>query len=153
MSAPGPAGSAVVKAGLIGLMVVGSFALWIGNPMLWLWITSRLQSTQARMGPYALMLLGITATAIAIAKGLTRLNRLYGRVTGSEPTVRIALPWRRSLRDARHGGSEDEDARVPVTVLDVVMVLTVMTAVLALVVWFLVVKPAPPLPGGPGPAK
>ena len=135
-------------------MVVGSFAVWIGNPMLWLWITARLQSgTQASMGPYALMILGITLTAVAIGKGLTRINRLYAEVTGTAPTVRVIVPWRRSLRDARHGPADDDDARVPVALLDVVMVVTVLIAVAALVAWFIIVQPAPPLPGGPGGAK
>jgi hypothetical protein len=156
MSAHGQArngGSLAARAGLIALMLIGSLALWLGDPVLWLWITSRLQSTQASMGPYALMLLGITLTAVAIGKGLSRLNRLYAKVTGTAPTVKIVVPWRRSMRDARHGGSSDEDARVPVGLLEVVMVVAVLIAVCALALWFLVVHPAPPLPGGPGGAK
>jgi hypothetical protein len=142
------------RAALIALMVVGSVGIWIGNPMLWLWITARLQSTQATMGPYALMLLGITLTAVVMGKGLSWLNRLYGRVTGTDSTVRVIVPWRQSLRDARHGSSpRDEDGRVPVNLLDVVMVVSVAIAVIALVLWFAIVQPAPPLPGGPGGAK
>jgi prolipoprotein diacylglyceryltransferase len=156
MSAPEQArrgGTLAARAGLIALMLVGSLALWLGDPVLWLWITARLQSTQASMGPYALMLLGITLTAVAIGKGLSRLNRLYAEVTGTAPTVRIIVPWRRSMRDARHGGSSDDDARVPVGLLEVVMVVAVLIALIALALWFLVVHPAPPLPGGPGGAK
>jgi hypothetical protein len=153
-SRPRGGASAATRAGLIGLMLVGSLALWVGDPVLWLWITARLQSgTQASMGPYALMILGITLTAVAIGKALSRLNRLYGKVTGTAPTVRIVLPWRRSVRDARHGGASDEDARVAVTLLDVIMVVAVLIAVAALAAWFLIVHPAPPLPGGPGGAK
>src|SRR3954466_9487104 len=151
MSAPEQAqrgGTLAARVGLIALMLVGSLALWLGDPVLWLWITARLQSTQASMGPYALMLLGITLTAVAIGKGLSRLNRLYAEVTGTAPTVRIIVPWRRSMRDARHGRSDDEDSRVPVGLLEVVMVVAVIIAVCALAVWFFVVHPAPPLPGG-----
>jgi hypothetical protein len=150
---PRASASLATRAGLIALMLIGAVALWLGDPVLWLWITSRLQSTQASMGPYALMLVGITLTAVALGKGLSRLNRLYAEVTGTAPTVRIVVPWRRSMRDARHGGSTDEDARVPVGLLEVVMVVAVVIAVCALAVWFLVVHPAPPLPGGPGGAK
>jgi hypothetical protein len=142
------------RMGLIGLMVAGSLALWIGDPVFWMWVTARLQSgTQATMGPYALMIVGITLTAVAIGKALARLNRYYGEVTGTAATVRIILPWRKSLRDARHGGAGDEDARVPVSLLDVVMVIAVVIAVIALALWFIIVQPAPPLPGGPGGAK
>jgi hypothetical protein len=156
MSAHGEArtsASLATRAGLIALMLIGSLALWLGDPVLWLWITSRLQSTQASMGPYALMLLGITLTAVVIGKGLARLNRFYAKVTGTAPTVRIVVPWRRSMRDARHGGSTDEDTRVPVGLLEVMMVIAVVIALVALALWFLVVHPAPPLPGGPGGAK
>jgi hypothetical protein len=145
--------SLATRAGLIALMLIGSLALWVGDPVLWIWITARLQSTQASMGPYALMLVGITLTAVVLGKGLSRLNRLYAKVTGTDPTVRIVVPWRRSMRDARHGGSTDEDARVPVGLLEVVMVIAVLIALCALAVWFFVVHPAPPLPGGPGGAK
>jgi prolipoprotein diacylglyceryltransferase len=148
------AASFATKAALIALMLVGALALWVGDPVLWMWITSRLESgTQASMGPYGLMILGIVLTAVAIGKALTRLNRFYGEVTGTAPTVKIVLPWRRSVRDARHGGASDEDARLPVSLLDVVMVVAVVIAVVALVLWFIVVQPAPPLPGGPGGAK
>src|SRR6476469_9386316 len=100
------------------LMFTGCLAIWIGDPVLWMWITSRLESgTQPSMGPYALMILGIALTAVALGKGMSRLNRLYSEVTGTAPTVRIIVPWRRSLRDARHGGADDEDARVPVALL------------------------------------
>jgi hypothetical protein len=156
MSAHGQAGGGApltTRAGLIALMLIGSLALWLGDPALWLWITSRLQSTQPSMGPYALMLVGITLTAVVLGKGLARLNRLYARVTGAAPTVRIVVPWRRSMRDARHGGSDDEDTRVPVGLLEVMMVVAVVIALCALAVWFFVIHPAPPLPGGPGGAK
>ena len=154
MAAMGGGGASyVTRAGLIALMLAGALALWVGDPVLWMWITSRLQSgTQASMGPYALAILGIVLTAVVIGKALARLNRFYGEVTGTAPTVRIVVPWRRSVRDVRHGG-EDEDGRVPVSLLDVVMVVAVVIALVALAVWFIVVEPAPPLPGGPGGAK
>jgi hypothetical protein len=145
-----PAG-ALTRFGLIALMVVGSVTLWIGSPMFWLWLTSYLQSgTQASMGPYGALLAGIIATSVLLAKGLAALQRAYARATG-KPTVRIILPWRRSLRGGRDG-SRETDGRLPVSVLDVVMVLSVVIAALALVVWFLIVEPTPP-GVGPGPAK
>jgi hypothetical protein len=138
-----------VKVVLIAAMAVGSVSVWVVNPLLWLWITSRLQSTQARMGPYALMLAGITATAIVGAKLLGRLNRKYGEVTGTTPTVHVIVPWRRSERGGRSQARET-DGRLPVSVLDVVMVTSVAIAAVALALWFIVVKPAPPGvgPGG-----
>jgi hypothetical protein len=143
----------VKRAGLIGLMALGSVSLWVGNPVLWFWITSHLQerASQAQMGPYVLLLVGVVATAVVLAKVLASLNRAYGRLIGSDPTIRIIVPWRRSLRDARHGGREDP-GRLPVSVLDVVMVVTVLVALAAFAAWFLVTNPTPPNVS-PGPSK
>jgi hypothetical protein len=126
-------------------MVLGSIALWIANPALWLWLTSRLQSTQARMGPYALMLLGVVATAILCAKGLGALDRRYQRIRGTN-VIYLHLPWFRGL------GGEHEKRLRPVTVLDVVMVVSVLVAATAFVAWWVIVQPTP---GGlePGPSK
>jgi hypothetical protein len=142
------------QVGLIALMALGSVSLWVANPLLWFWLTSHLQSQagQAQMGPYVLLLIGVIITAVVIGKGLAALNRRYGRVIGAEPTVRIIVPWRRSLRDARHGGREDP-GRVPVSILDVVMVLSVLAAVIAFALWYVVTDPTPPNVGGPGPSK
>ena len=124
-------------------MVVGSVTLWILNPMFWLWVTARLQTTQPSMGPYLLMLLGILATAIGSAKVLAMLNRRYAAVMGDN-TVTIHLPWARGL------GGEHEKKLTKVTVLDVVMTLSVIVAAIALLAWFVIVKPTPPGvgPGG-----
>lgn len=135
----------MAAAAIVCAMVVGSVTLWIGNPAFWLWLTARLQSTQPSMGPYLLMLLGILATAIGCAKVLAMLNRSYARVKGDN-TVHIHLPWIRGL------GGEHERRLVQVTVLDVVMVLSVVTAGIALILWFFIVKPTPP-GVGPGGAK
>jgi hypothetical protein len=141
------------KAGVIALMVAGGLAMWIANPVLWLWITSRLQSgTQPSMGPYALMLLGFILTCVAIGKGLSMLNRYYARISGSTPTIRLILPWRRSLRGGR-SQKRETDGRLPVSVLDVIMVLSVVLAVISFSTWYFVVNPTPPNVGGPGPAK
>src|SRR4051812_50017954 len=95
MSAPEQAergGTLAARAGLIALMLVGSLALWLGDPVLWLWITSRLQSTQATMGPYALMLVGITLTAVAVGKGLSRPHPPYAGGAGPPPPGRGIPP-------------------------------------------------------------
>ena len=138
---------------MIGLMAAGGLAMWIANPVLWLWITSSLQEgTQPSMGPYALMLLGIVLTCVAIGKGLSALNRHYARVTGSTPKVRVVVPWRRSLRGGRSQRRET-DGRLPVSVLDVIMIVSVVLAVASFSTWYVVTNPTPPNVGGPGPAK
>jgi hypothetical protein len=136
-------GARLAGALIVCGMAVGSVALWIGNPIFWFWLTGRLQGTQATMGPYALLIVGILATAVACAKLLALLNRRYATVMGDN-TVNIHLPWARGL-----GGEHEKELR-QVTVLDVVMVVSVVVAGIALLAWFIVIKPTPPGvgPGG-----
>jgi hypothetical protein len=130
-------GKRASQAGLVGLMVLGGLMLWFGNPVIWLWIGSQMAETQsASMGPYAVVALGILASTIAVSVGLARINRRYQEVSGHNPTVRVRLPWMRSLRG-------EEDARPEVTVLDVVVVLTAMLGLLAFVVWFIAFAGSP----------
>jgi hypothetical protein len=121
----------LAKAGLIALMALGSVMLWIGSPIGWLWLASQLQkdSQAAGFGPYLVVLAGIAVTAVALAKALQALNRLYGVVAGEDEPVRVVLPWHRGLRSENEG-------RPPRTVLDVVMVISVAIGLLALTVWF-----------------
>lgn len=134
-------------------MAVLGMAMWIANPILWLWITSHLQSgTQPSMGPYGLMLVGFILTCVAIGKLLSMLNRYYARVAGTTPTIRVILPWRRSFRGGR-SLKRETDGRLPVSVLDVIMVISVVIAVASFGTWYFATNPTPPNAGGPGPAK
>jgi hypothetical protein len=145
--------STATKAGLIALMVAGALSMWIVNPAVWLLITARLQSsTQPTMGPYALMLLGIVLTCVALGKGISAVHRHYERITGTIPTIHLVLPWRRSLRGGR-SQMRETDGRLPTNALDVIMVISVVLAVLAFTTWYFVANPTPPNVGGPGPAK
>jgi hypothetical protein len=121
----------LAKAALIALMALGSVVLWIGSPIGWLWIASQMQKdTQAPgFGPYLLVLAGVAVTAVVLAKLLSRLNRAYGVVAGNEPTVRVILPWHRSMRGENEGRAER-------TVLDVVMVISVAMGFVAMAIWF-----------------
>ena len=125
------------KVGLIASMVVCAQILWVGSPMLWLWIGSQMTSSQqGRMGPYFVIAIGILASTVAIALALARLQRLYESVSGQEARVRVRLPWLRSLRDERTPGTE-------VTVLDLILVTTAVIAVLVLAAWFLLFAGSP----------
>jgi hypothetical protein len=119
------------QTGLVGLMVLGGLMLWFGNPVIWLWIGSQMTETQGvSMGPYFVVAIGILASTVAVAFGLARIHRTYQEVSGRIPTVRVRLPWMRSLRG-------EEDSRPEVTVLDVVVVLTAFVGIAAALVWFL----------------
>lgn len=118
------------KAAIIALMALGSVAMWVVNPVAWIWGVSQIaESSQIKMSHVLLIMAGIPLTMVVLGKVLGALNRLYGRVSGTAPTVRVVAPWRRSMRDER-------DAGTPRTMLDIVMVCSVALALLAMGIWF-----------------
>jgi hypothetical protein len=130
-------GKKLTQTGLIALMVLGGLMLWFGNPVIWLWIGSQMSEAQrASMGPYFVVAVGILASTIAVSVALARIHRRYQEVSGYTPTVRVRLPWLRSLRG-------EEDSRPEVTVLDVVVVLTAMLGILAALIWFVAFAGSP----------
>jgi hypothetical protein len=105
--------------------------LWVGIPVGWLYVGSQLQPSQdPNMGIYMLVFAGIVASMIITGRFLSRLNRAYAHVTNTDAHVRVHLPWMRSLR----GGASEGHER---SVLDVVMVISVGLAAVAMGVWFL----------------
>jgi hypothetical protein len=111
-------------------MVLGSLMLWIGAPLFWVWLGSQLQdSSQPSLGPYLLVLAGVVVSMVVIAKLLSRLDRLYARITSREATARVRMPWHRSLRGERTSGR-------PTRVVDVVMVASVSAALALFGLWF-----------------
>jgi hypothetical protein len=116
--------------GLIAVMALGSVALWIGIPLGWIWLASRVaNSSQPSMGPYAMIIVGIPVSMIVVGRFLSNVNRVYIRVTDSAPNVHIPLPWLRSM-------SGERDVRYPLTMLDIVMIISVAIALVAMAIWF-----------------
>jgi hypothetical protein len=132
-----PAGG--VAAGfVVTVMVLGAFSMWTVIPFGWLWIGSRLSHTQQPSGgPYMIVFFGIVCSIIAMAMVLSRLNRLYVRITGRRKLPNRYLPaWKRSLSDERetpHGMS----------VLEAVILASVLLAGLAMAVWFFIAAGSP----------
>jgi hypothetical protein len=125
------------KAGLIGLMVLGALMLWLGNPVIWLWVGSQMtESQQGEFGPYVVVALGILASTVAVSLALGRLSRAYDRVSGSDRSVRVRLPWLRSMRDERAPDRE-------ITVLDLILICTAIAAIISFVVWFVLFAGSP----------
>jgi hypothetical protein len=123
-------GSKLAALALIALMALGSILLWLAVPVGWIYLASKMvKSSQPTMGPYVMVLVGIPLTMVVVGKLLSRLNRVYGEVTGTTPEVRVRMPWMRSMRDERESGR-------PRTILDVVMVVSVGLALLCFGVWF-----------------
>jgi hypothetical protein len=121
----------LAPAGLILAMALGSVVMWIGLPIGWLWLASRVQagSSDPRLSAYVVVLVGLPASMVVIGKGLAALDRRYARVTHAAADERVRRPWLKSMRGER-------DVRRRRTVLDVVMVVSVAVAGTALAIWF-----------------
>lgn len=130
MLGTGSTGTKVLGVLLIALMALGSVMMWLGVPFVWIWgVSQSVDTSQPTMGPYVLLLFGIPATMVLVGRLLGKLNKVYGEVTNTTPHVKVVLPWHRSMRGER-------DAHAPRTVLDVVMVCSVATAMTLMAIWF-----------------
>lgn len=93
------AGRGVGAAALVVVMAIGSVAMWIGVPVFWLWLGSRIvSSSEPSMGIYLLVLVGIVASMAALGKGLGWINRVHMTLVGTLPTRREQTIWLKSMR-------------------------------------------------------
>ena len=128
-----PVGSRIGATGLVVLMSIGGFAMWIATPVAWLWIGSQLTETRKPDGTlYVFVAVGLIGTMAILGILLGRLNRIHGAITGriTETTMRNSrLAWTRPM-----AGSEE--GRAPVNALEVIMVACVFVAGILFFVWF-----------------
>src|SRR3954449_4820807 len=137
----GPAGTAAAGMAatfVIAVMVLGAVSMWTVIPYAWIWIGSMLSTTQAPSGgPYMIVFVGIVCSIVAMAWVLSRLNRLYVRITGSTKlSVRYLPAWRKSLSDEREGPHGMD-------VLEAVILSSVLLAGAAMAIWFFVAAGSP----------
>ena len=125
--------SRVGTTGLVVLMSVGGFAMWIVTPVAWLWIGSQLTESRRPDGTlYVLVAVGMIATMAILGLLLGRLNRIHGAITGRITDATIAhsrLAWTRPQ-------SASDEGRAPVNALEVIMVACVFVAGILFFVWF-----------------
>jgi hypothetical protein len=123
---------------LVLLMAVGSIALWIGLPLGLIWIASMISdSSQPSMGPYLLILVGLPVGAIVIGKLLGTLDRMHGRVTGRTGGEQKRNTWMNSM------GEKATTNRRQRSVLDTVMIVSVLSALVIGAIWFLLFAGSP----------
>jgi hypothetical protein len=114
----------VSAVALLALIFVASLVLWVGVPVGWLWIGSKIQVATDNLGAaVGAMLFGAVATVGALVAALGWLTRAYQR-----------------SRTAR--GLEDTGS-FP---LEVTLVCSACVAMLAFVVWFFGFSGSAPLP-------
>jgi hypothetical protein len=127
---PAPPRHQLAAALLVVVMAIGSIVMWLVSPVAWLWIASRMtSSSRPSIGPYLLVLVGMTLTAVAIGKGLGKVNRAHMRITGRLRDRREPSSWNRSMRGER-APTRDRG------VLDSVMLVSVGVALVIFGIWF-----------------
>ena len=63
---------------VILIMFIGSLVLWIGTPLLWLWIGSQIQGATSSLGAaLGAMFVGVIATIAVLASVLAKLSNVY----------------------------------------------------------------------------
>lgn len=130
-------GRALVAGVVFLAMLVAAFSLWTAVPLSWLYIGSKVSETQFPSGgPYAVTGIGIVVSILVIAWLISRLNELYIRVTGTNRVVAMRPTWLKSMRDTGPAPSN-------VTVVEAVLMVSVMLAGLALTLWFFLLAGSP----------
>lgn len=118
-------------------MLLAAFSLWTAIPLSWVYIASKLSQTQFPSGgPYAIVALGFVATVLIVAWLIGRLNNLYIRLTGTNRLAPIRPSWLKSMRDT-------SPMQGSVTVVEAVLMSSVLLAGLALTVWFFLLAGSP----------
>ena len=108
------------------IMFTGSLVLWIGAPLLWLWVGSQIEGSTASIGAaVGATFFGAVLTIILIAAVLAKLSNVY--------------------RDNCLSRGRDDPGHF---VLEVVLVVSAGLALFAFVIWFFFLAGAEPLPIG-----
>ena len=111
---------------LLMLMFVGSLGLWVGAPVLWLWIGGRVQGATGSVGAaIAVILVGFVTTVFLSVPVLAWLSRRHA--------------------EARAARGLEDLGRAP---LEGVMVVSATIAALAFAIWFFFLAGAEPIPLG-----
>jgi hypothetical protein len=123
---------------VVAMMVVGAFSMWTLIPFGWIWIGSMVSKTQQPSGgPYMVVFAGIVISICLMAWFLARLNRVYVRLTGSTKLPHRYLPaWKKSL-------SDDRESPYGPSVLEAVILTSVLLAGVAMAIWFFIAAGSP----------
>jgi hypothetical protein len=119
------------------VMLFAALSLWTAIPLSWIYIASKLAHTQfPSQGPYFVVAAGIILSIVLVAWLIGRLNRLYIQITGTNRLAPMRPTWLKSMRDT-------SPAAGTTTVVEAVLMGSVMLALLCLTVWFFLLAGSP----------
>jgi len=126
VSGPRPGRGILSAAALLALMCAGGIGVWIGLPVLWLFVAGRVQGATGSIGAgVGVGLVGMVVSVVLAMPLLHRLARLHN-----------------AAREAR--GRED----LGWAPLEGVMTVSAVLALIAFGVWFFLLSGAEPIPVG-----
>ena len=108
---------------LVAMMFAGSLVAWVGVPVAWLWVGSRIVENHSMSTAIAAMMAGMVASEGVVLALLGRLGRLH-----TEIEERTGIPERET------------------TTLELVLVASAVVAVAAFFVWFFGFSGSSPIP-------
>jgi hypothetical protein len=108
---------------LVAMMFAGSMISWVGVPVAWLWIGSRIVENHSMSTAIGAMMAGMVASEAAVLSLLGRLGRLH-----TEIEERLGIPERET------------------TALELVLVSSAVVAVAGFFVWFFGFSGSSPIP-------
>jgi hypothetical protein len=119
------------------VMLLAALSLWTAIPLGWVYIGSKVSNTQfPSSGPYLVVAAGIVVSIVLVAWAIGRLNRLYIQLTGTNRLSPMRPTWLKSMRDTPAGAGST-------TVVEAVLMGSVILAALALTVWFFLLAGSP----------
>lgn len=108
------------------IMFIGSLVLWVGTPLLWLWVGSQIQGATESLGAaLGAMFIGVILTITVLASVLAKLSDVYR-----------ANCLARGMSDPGH------------VVLEAVLVVSAGLTLVIFVFWFFFLAGASPVPLG-----
>jgi hypothetical protein len=122
------------RIGLAAASMLVSINVCTGFPLLALWIGSL--AANGNVFSWGGIITAIVSMAVLAALGVVSLSRLsarYNKVAGRPPSTRQPRPWQLSMSTAR---AVPERVRRATNPVEVIVVLTVVLAFEALVIWF-----------------
>jgi hypothetical protein len=122
------------RIALAAVSMLVSINVCTGFPLLALWVGSL--AANGNVFSWIGIITAIVSMAVLAALGVASLSRLsvrYNKVTGRPPPTRQPRPWQLSMSTAR---AAPERARRATNPVEVIVVLTVVVAFEALVIWF-----------------
>jgi hypothetical protein len=118
-------------------MLLAALSIWTAIPLTWIYIGSKVSHTQfPSSGPYLVVAIGIVLSVVLMGWLIGRLNRLYIQITGTNRLSPMRAAWLKSMRDSspRMGST---------TVVEAVMMGSVLLAAAVLTVWFFFLAGSP----------